>query len=188
MTKKNKIILISASILIFGMCIILYHFCKKTNDFWNIRFYEIISIFLSASLGLIGFAITSIFLERKNDKRRFIDAFVVLIRRANDLLNASSIIPNFQNQKEIASVKKRTTSNIKLFNNYISLFIRYKDTLKLSKEIDLICEQFNKYETIIDTCFENKKICDDTITKLDMCINMIKCKLVEMEIKLYEPK
>ena len=65
---------------------------------------------------------------------------------------------------------------------------KYDKKINLEKEIEQIFNLFGRYETIIDTCFQNKKICDETITKLEMCVNLILYNLYEISVKLYVPK
>lgn len=187
--QKHKKIFSILLVLITIACIVWLIFKGNEENFWNVRFFEIISIYLTTILGLIGLFITLFILEYNNEERRFTDALSILITKMIEILNISTIIPNIPDDaEEFNIVKKKTLSIIKTFNNYVSILRKYDKKINLEKEIEQIFNLFGRYETIIDTCFQNKKICDETITKLEMCVNLILYNLYEISVKLYVPK
>lgn len=67
--QKHKKIFSILLVLITIACIVWLIVKGNEENFWNVRFFEIISIYLTTILGLIGLFITLFILEYNNEER-----------------------------------------------------------------------------------------------------------------------
>ncbi len=186
MKKDYKIgirIFVSFLILAFSYWIIKQ---SCNDDFWDATFYEIISIFATIILGIIGFSITILIVEEKNDNRRLVDATVVIIDKMDLIIESNILVPQTTNVE--SEEHKKLLSAKRNFTNYITLLENNAKRLKVTTEIDFIKTKFHDYEVIIDTCFDNKTIKRENKSKIETLLNLANQKLCEVRIKLYTPK
>jgi len=185
--KKKYTIGIKVFLSLFFISMFCWFISTCCNEkFWNVSFYEILNISLTVILAVIGFSITVLIVEEKNDNRRYIDAIAQIIDKidliivSNDLIPESVLIDSDEYKKMISCKKN--------LSNYIDILAENCTQLDYKEELDFIKLKFHDYETIINTCCESKLIASDTKVKIELLINLISQKLFSIRIKLYKPK
>ena len=183
MKRKSKFVILGmlASIVLFTVIWII--FCHRNCGFWDVSFYEILSVSVGAILGVIGFAITLIIVEGKNDERRFIDAIAIILDKMDEILISKDLIPtsvgtNTTNYKKMMSAKKR-------ISNYITILEKNAEKIKLSNEISFVKKKFNDYEIMVDSYISLKSLTEDFKSDVENTIGLIDHKICEMRVNIY---
>lgn len=188
---KKTLIIAFPTFLVILLCGIWFYNSKCQEDFWNVSFYEIISTILTCIIALIGFYVSISIVEYNNDNRRFIDSIVNILHKMDNLLESSNMIPTQEDLKSSKSyliTKRKILSLKKSFNNYLSLLNNELKKDLIKTELENINKNFDNYDLLIDTVFESKIIGEETLSKLENNIEIMKTNVCKIELKLYKPK
>lgn len=185
MAKRNKIIifsLFSGIILLTAIWIIC---CNNNCNFWEVTFYEILSISVGALLGVLGFAITIIIVEGKNDKRRFIDAVAITLDKMDEILTSRVLMPSSTKtdsleHKKMMIAKRRMT-------NYLTILEKNCSEIKCENEIKFMKSKFDEYEIKVDTLYQlDAKISEEFKSEIDNLLGLIEHKICETRVSIFK--
>lgn len=188
---KKTFILLFPSVVVLILCGVWFYNSKCQEGFWNVNFYEIISTILTCIIALIGFYVSISIIEYNNDNRRFTDSIVNILHKMDNLLEDSSMIPtqeDLKNNKSYLTTKRKILSLKKSFSNYLSLLNNELKKDFIKAELDNINKHFNNYDLLIDAIFESRTIGEETLSKLEHNIEIMKTNVCKIELKLYKPK
>lgn len=133
---KNKEKIISCITIIIFVVIAMFNCYKDINNFFRLDFYQMISIF-------IAIIFTYYYAERRSDERRLNDKIEFICVEIVEELNKTYSILESNN-------KKRRLMHIKLLQNKINILKELSEQYgKLTKKINYINENFDKYKDLI---------------------------------------
>ena len=183
MRKRYWIVILTILVIIFGTLIWFFN-VKNQCGFWDASFTDIISIFLTAMLGVVGLLITLLVIERKNDLRRYCDAISIILDKIDNILCSDILLPLKINT--LSNEYKNMLSSKRNLSNYISILKLHSQKLEIENEINFINEKFHEYETTIDACISLRGISDDLRSKLENLIGLIQCKVCETRVLIHK--
>jgi len=135
MKKIKVIILIELSImlLLIGMGILQF---AEIDSFWTLNFESLINMFITASLGVIGFYITVSILENNTSKRRKLDFMEAQLAKLLNLLDS-----------DIIKLSKSHDGNFPVIEDFLSYTQKMRDIISnIGHFIEIVKntkEQFN---------------------------------------------
>ena len=185
--KKRHVLLICLPILVILIFSLIWIFSKFKNDkFWDANFYEIISVFLTALIGVLGFAITVYMVTDVEEKRRYVDALVLILDKIDEIISTDDLIPRAIEQgspeyKKMISSKRNVT-------NYIDILRKNSEVLKIKNDIQFIFDKFHEYEICIDNCCIYKIITEEICVELGNILGLIQGKICEVRVSIYSNK
>ncbi len=188
---KKTFIIAFPIVIILILSGIWFYKSQCQEDFWTVNFYEIISTILTCLIALIGFYVSISIVEYNNDNRRFIDSIVNILHKMDNLLESSSMIPiqeDLKNNRTFLTTKRKILSLKKSFSNYLTLLNNELKKYDIQTELENINKNFNIYDSLIDAVFESKIIGEETLSKLENNVEIMKTNVCKIELKLYKPK
>lgn len=187
--KKKHLLIIFIPILIIFFSSLTWIFLRfQTEKFWEANFYEIITVFLTALLGVLGFAITIFMVTNVEEKRRYVDSVALILDKLDEILTTDELIPRIIEQSK--PEYKKMMSSKRNVTNYIEILQKNSEKLRIKDEINFILDRFHEYEIRIDTCCRSKtkEISNDVCVELSNLLSLIQSKICEVRISIYNSK